>query len=248
MPRYFMRLAYHGTPYHGWQRQQNAHSVQEELEKALHTILNEEIAITGSGRTDTGVHAKAQVAHFDSSKRLEIKRVANQLNGLLPMSIAIDRCWEVAPDAHARFDAIYRSYAYHIHKQKSPFLEGLSYFYRPDLNIEKMNIASQSLLGVQDFKSFSKVKTEVNHFNCEILEAYWEIKNNDLIFNVKANRFLRGMVRALVGTLMDVGREKIDVSTFERIIAARNRGEAGRAVPPQGLYLTEVAYPKSIEN
>lgn len=247
MPRYFLSLAYNGNPYHGWQRQQNAHSVQEELELALSTILSEKIAITGSGRTDAGVHAEMQIAHFDSSKGLEKEMIVEKLNGLLPMTIAIHRCWEVHPQAHARFDAIWRSYSYHLHDHKSPFLEGLSYFYRPELNIEKMNLASEFLLGTQDFKSFSKVKTEVNHFKCEIVAAFWEKKNNSLIFNVKANRFLRGMVRALVGTLIDVGREKIDVSTFERIIAARNRVEAGRAVPPHGLYLTEVAYPPSID-
>ena len=248
MPRYFIRLAYNGTPYHGWQKQQNAYSVQQELEHALSTIINDKIAITGSGRTDTGVHAERQVAHFDTYKELKPAVLVEKLNGLLPMSIAIESCWEVAPVAHARFDAVYRSYAYYLHNQKTPFLEGFSYFYRPHLNLEAMNHAAESLLGRQDFKSFSKVKTEVNHFECEILEAYWENRNKQLVFHVKANRFLRGMVRALVGTLIEVGRDKIDILTFERIIAARDRKVAGRAVPPHGLYLTEVAYPQSIDN
>lgn len=247
MPRYFMRLAYNGTPYHGWQKQQNAHSVQEELEQALVTLLSESMIVAGSGRTDTGVHAKMQVVHFDTSKQVDPLTIVEKLNGILPASIAVQNCWEVTTDAHARFDAVHRKYEYHLHHQKSPFLEGLSYFYRPSLNVDAMNRAAQSLLGRQDFQSFSKVKTEVNHFECEILEAYWEIRNKQLVFHVKANRFLRGMVRALVGTLIDVGREKIDVLTFERIIAAKNRKEAGRAVPPHGLYLTEVAYPKSID-
>ncbi|HEY9117988.1 MAG TPA: tRNA pseudouridine(38-40) synthase TruA, partial [Roseivirga sp.] len=229
-----------------WQRQANAHTVQEQIEYSLSKILGEEIAITGSGRTDTGVHAKKQIAHFDTLSSLSIDQIQYKLNGILPPDISINEAYGVIDEAHARFDAVQRGYHYYIHQKKNPFLEGLSYFYSHKLNIDLMNEAASKLLGEQDFESFSRVKTEVNNFNCEIYSANWVRENDQLVFNVRANRFLRGMVRALVGTLLEVGKGKLTPNDFVDIINAKNRTKAGRAVPPHGLYLTEVNYPEHI--
>ena len=244
--RYFLDISYNGSNYHGWQRQANAHTVQEEIEYSLSKILGEEIAITGSGRTDTGVHAKKQIAHFDTLSSLSIDQIQYKLNGILPPDISINEAYGVIDEAHARFDAVQRGYHYYIHQKKNPFLEGLSYFYSHKLNIDLMNETASKLLGEQDFESFSRVKTEVNNFNCEIYSANWVWENDQLVFNVRANRFLRGMVRALVGTLLEVGKGKLTPNDFVDIINAKNRTKAGRAVPPHGLYLTEVNYPEHI--
>ncbi|WP_305983261.1 tRNA pseudouridine(38-40) synthase TruA [Roseivirga thermotolerans] len=244
--RYFLELSYHGANYHGWQRQQNAHSVQQEIEEGLTRILGQETVITGSGRTDAGVHAHFQVAHFDTSSQLPPDQLAYKLNAVLPDDIAIAACRPVREDAHARFDAEVRGYHYFIHQKKNPFLRGQSYFYSRPLDVDLMNEAAHKLLGRQDFESFSRVKTEVNHFECEVFKALWYFQNDQLVFNVRANRFLRGMVRALVGTLLEVGRKKLTVEDFVSIIAAKNRTKAGKAAPPHGLYLSEVNYPNHI--
>lgn len=244
--RYFLDISYNGAAYHGWQRQANAHTVQQEIEEGLSRILGAQIGITGSGRTDTGVHAKKQIAHFDAETELPESQIQYKLNGLLPDEVAINSCRKVQPEAHARFDAQERGYHYYIHQKKTPFLVGQSYYFSHSLNVERMNEAAQKLLGKQDFESFSRVKTEVNNFFCEILTANWYRENDQLIFNVRANRFLRGMVRALVGTLLEVGRGKLTVEDFVTIIAAKNRTKAGRAVPPHGLYLSEVNYSEEI--
>jgi len=243
--RYFLEVSYNGRAYHGWQRQENANSVQEEIEKGLSTILRQQTSILGSGRTDTGVHAKKQVLHFDLEKEMK-SDLLHKLNGILPPDIGVNSCRKVKEEAHARFSAERRGYHYYIHQKKTPFREGLSYFYAPALDVDLMNEAAKTLLGEQDFESFSKVKTEVNHFRCTLHKASWETMGDQLIFHVEANRFLRGMVRALVGTLIEVGRGKLSVEDFVSIIAIRDRTRAGAAVPAHGLFLTSVDYPEDI--
>jgi len=244
--RYFLDVSYHGAAYHGWQRQANAHTVQQELEEALSKIMGQPIDVTGSGRTDTGVHAKKQMVHFDAETPMPPEQIQYKLNGILPDDISINDCRKVKAEAHARFDAQERGYHYFIHQKENPFLVGQSYFYSHPLDLAAMNEAAERLIGKQDFESFSRVKTEVNHFICEIFTARWYMENDQLIFNVRANRFLRGMVRALVGTLLEVGRGKLTVEDFVSIIAAKDRTKAGRAVPPHGLYLSEVNYSDEI--
>lgn len=244
--RFFLDVSYNGAAYHGWQRQANAHTVQEEIENGLSKILGAETAITGSGRTDTGVHAKMQMVHFDTEKEMEPAQIRYKLNSILPDDISVNNCRPVQPEAHTRFDAKERGYHYFINPNKNPFLVGKSYYFNHQLDVELMNEAAEKLLGKQDFESFSRVKTEVNNFICEIFTARWYWENDQLIFNVRANRFLRGMVRALVGTLLEVGRGKLTVEEFVSIIAAKDRTKAGRAVPPHGLYLSEVNYSEEI--
>lgn len=244
--RFFLNVSYNGAAYHGWQRQANAHTVQEEIENGLSKILGAETAITGSGRTDTGVHAKMQIVHFDTDREMDSAQIQYKLNSILPDDISVNHCRPVQPEAHARFDAQERGYHYFINAKKNPFLVGQSYYFSHTLNVELMNEAAEKLLGKQDFESFSRVKTEVNNFICEIFTARWYWENDQLIFNVRANRFLRGMVRALVGTLLEVGRGKLTVEEFVSIIAAKDRTKAGRAVPPHGLYLSEVNYSEEI--
>ncbi len=245
MSRYFLDIAYNGTAYHGWQIQENAHTVQAELEKCLSTLLRTRIEIMGSGRTDTGVHATHQIAHFDMEGHLPDDLVY-KLNSFLPRDISIQSVRKVHDEAHTRFDATQRSYQYFMHQAKSPFLEKLSYYHPKVVDVPLMNEAAKKLLGEQNFESFSKVKTEVNTFICTIKEARWEKQNDSLVFHVTANRFLRGMVRALVGTLLDVGLGKLTVTDFVNIIESQDRRKAGRAVPAHGLYLTSVVYPDSV--
>ncbi len=244
MPRYFLDISYKGTNYHGWQIQDNANTVQTELEKALSTILRIKTPVMGSGRTDTGVHAQQQIVHFEFDGVLE--EIPFKLNSLLPYDITVNGVREVNPEAHARFDATQRAYEYHLHQKRNPFKEGLSYFYAKPLNVDLMNHAASHLIGEQDFQSFSKVKTEVNNFICTIEKAEWISHNDSLVFCVTANRFLRGMVRALVGTLLEVGLKKMSPEEFKAVIEKRDRKMAGRSVPPEGLYLTTVVYPSQI--
>ena len=246
MPRYFFDIAYNGTAYHGWQVQENAHTVQAELENCLSTLLRKKTQITGSGRTDTGVHARRQIIHLEMEEPANRGKFIQKLNGILPKDISVSGMAMVKPDAHARFDAIERGYEYHIHQTKSPFLENMSYFYAKSLNVGLMNEAARLLPGEKDFESFSKVKTEVNTFICTVKEARWEKQNDSLIFHITANRFLRGMVRALAGTLLEAGRGRLSATEFADIIASKDRQKAGRAVPAHGLYLTKVVYPDSV--
>lgn len=246
MKRYFLDIAYNGTNYHGWQIQPNAISVQEVLQDSISTILKERVDVMGSGRTDTGVHAKQQLVHFDFEMKMSAQDFLHKLNGLLPKDIAAKTLREVYEEAHVRFDATERAYQYFINQRKSPFLENLSYQFSYELDMDLMNEAANKLIGEQDFESFSKVKTEVNTFLCTVTKAKWTQTEDQLIFEVRANRFLRGMVRALVGTLLDVGRKKLAVADFVSIIKSKDRAKAGRAVPPQGLFLTEVNYPEEI--
>lgn len=244
--RYFIQLAYDGSAYSGWQIQQNAISVQETLQKALSTLCKEEVLLVGSGRTDTGVHATRQIAHFDIDSVLSAEDLVHKLNSFLPSDLAVHDIYPVKEEAHARFSAISRSYEYHIHQEKNPFLRERSYFFNPKLNLELMNKAAAVLMEYDDFESFSRVKTEVYTFQCKITRAAWEKKANQLIFHVTANRFLRGMVRALVGTLLEIGQERMSIQQLREIIESKDRRKAGRAVPPQGLYLTTISYPDDI--
>lgn len=240
-----MDISYKGTNFNGWQIQPNGVTVQEEIEKALSTVLQSEIGIVGSGRTDAGVHATQQIAHFDSAE-IDPDKLAFKLNSFLSGDISINGIQSVKDDVSARFEATSRTYYYHLHREKNPFKKGLSYLFKPDLDIEQINRACEIIKDWQNFECFSKVHTEVNHFNCEIFEAKWDLDGNEHLFIISANRFLRGMVRAVVGTLIDVGTGKTSLEDLKRILESNDRSKAGRAVPADGLYLQKVVYPKDI--
>ncbi|SNS05706.1 tRNA pseudouridine38-40 synthase [Belliella buryatensis] len=244
--RYFLELAYKGTHYHGWQSQKNAQSIQETLEEALAIILRRNVSVMGSGRTDTGVHASQQFVHFDVEVLLDGSVFLKKLNAVLPKDIAAYQLRLVKADAHARFDAKWRSYIYKITYRKNPFEQELSWHYFRELNLEKMNEAAALLTAHDDFECFSKVRTDVNHFGCKIKAAYWEQKGHELHFHITANRFLRGMVRAIVGTLVDVGEGKLSPRQFQEILESRDRSQAGSSAPASGLFLCEVIYPEEI--
>jgi tRNA pseudouridine38-40 synthase len=243
--RYFIEIAYNGTAYHGWQIQKNAHSVQEVLNKALSTICRENVETLGCGRTDTGVHARQLFAHFDLSANASVldPRFLLSLNSLLPYDISVKEIFEVNPDAHARFNAISRSYEYHIHFKKDPFKHNLSWLLRDVPDAELMNKAANILKEYSDFSCFSKSNTQTFTNNCTILYAEWQVNNDGMVFEITADRFLRNMVRAIVGTLMKVGKMEIDPEEVRKIIESKNRSNAGESVPACGLYLTEVKYP-----
>lgn len=240
--RYFIKFAYNGTNYHGWQYQPNAVSVQETLGKALSVILNAKIDIMGAGRTDTGVHAKTMFAHFDFENPFESKTIVHKINSYLPKDIAVFDIISVPDEAHARFDAKKRTYEYHIHHFKDVFLDEMSWYYQKELDVNLMNEAASLLLKHHDFECFSKVNTEVFTFNCNITEVFWKRENNSLIFTISADRFLRNMVRAIVGTLIKVGLHKISIADFNSIIESKSRSKAGFSVPAHGLYLTNIEY------
>jgi len=245
--RYFIELAYKGTHFHGWQVQPNAVSVQESLEKALSTITREPIAVTGAGRTDTGVHARYFVAHFDSEKlTLDHPDFTHKLNSFLCKDVVVFGISKVGVEAHARFDALSRTYQYHLNLRKDPFsLETSWHFFKqPDLH--SMNEASRILFEYTDFTSFSKLHTDVKTNNCKIYQAEWEQDGANIVFTVRADRFLRNMVRALVGTILEVGIGKMDLNGFRKIIEMKDRGAAGLSVPAHGLFLTNIEYPENI--
>lgn len=244
--RYFFEVSYRGTNYNGWQTQPNGKGVQEVIEDALSRIFRKTIQIVGSGRTDTGVHCAQQFFHTDLSESFSSEDLIHKLNSLLPRDIAIYSIRKVKADASARYDAIRRTYRYHITKRKNPLLIGSALYIFKPLDVKKMQAAATHLLGDHDFECFSKVKTDVNHFRCNITKATWIVQENELLFEISANRFLRGMVRAIVGTLLDVGTGKITVKDFQQIIAQRNRKKAGVNVAPEGLTLLSVHYKKSI--
>ncbi len=243
--RYFIELSYKGTAFHGWQSQPDAVNVQNTIEKALSLLLRYPTKITGAGRTDAGVHARRMFAHFDTDMPVD-QNLVYKLNAFLPADIAIHYIYMVTDDAHARFDALSRSYRYYIHNKKDPFKEGFSWYYKQELDIELMNKAAKSLLFFDDFKSFSKSKTDVKTYICKIEQAEWKQINNQLVFHITADRFLRNMVRAITGTLVQVGLHKITTDDFVQIIKARDRTKAGFSVPAHGLYLTEIIYPEQI--
>ncbi|TYA58195.1 tRNA pseudouridine(38-40) synthase TruA [Formosa maritima] len=245
--RYFLELSYNGKGYHGWQSQPNAISVQEVIEKSLSTLLNKPIAIVGAGRTDAGVHAKQMFAHFETDIAFEVEDLIYKLNSFLPKDIAVLDIFKVMPDAHARFDAISRAYLYRISLSKDVFNYDASYYLKQSLDVFKMKEASKILLEYKDFQCFSKSQTDVNTYNCDIVYADWHLIENELQFHIKADRFLRNMVRAIVGTLINIGLGKLDVEDLHSIIKSKNRSEAGFSVPAHGLYLIEVLYPNTIK-
>jgi tRNA pseudouridine38-40 synthase len=245
--RYFIELSYKGTSYNGWQRQPNALAVQQVLEETLEKVLRVPVELVGSSRTDTGVHASQQYAHLDLPAPLpDPDRTVHSLNALLPHDIAVRRLVPVPDEVHSRFAATHRRYEYRMVRHKDPFLTHEAYVYRPELDLDAMNRAADVLLRHEDFESFSKIHTSVNNFRCHLTEARWYWRGEVLVFGVQSNRFLRGMVRALVGTLLKVGRGQLSVEDFERIIVSRNRKEAGAQAPPHGLFLVEVGYPEGL--
>ena len=243
--RYFIELSYDGSPFVGWQRQPKGDSVQSCLEDALKTLLQKPISVVGAGRTDAGVHARQLFAHVDLDDQVN-QNLKFRLNKLLPKEIAVNSILVVTDDAHARFDASGRRYSYHITTQKDPFLEKRSYYFSKTFDIELMNQAATVMLDHDDFKCFSKSRTDVKTYLCDIQEAYWEQNGSDLVFFIQANRFLRNMVRAIVGTLIEVGLKKISIDDFKSILLSRDRSKAGYSVPAHGLYLEKVYYPKHI--
>lgn len=241
--RFFIQLSYNGTNYHGWQIQPNAASVQETLTKALSVVLNKkDIEIMGAGRTDSGVHASQMFAHFDYENEIDSQTIVHKLNSFLPKDIAVSNIILVDENAHARFDATQRTYEYKINSSKNVFLDKLSWYYNKELNVNAMNESAELLLKFIDFQCFSKVHTDVNTFNCSITEAFWKTENDQLIFTISADRFLRNMVRSIVGTLVYVGLGKISKADFQTIIESKDRKKAGFSVPAHGLYLTKIKY------
>lgn len=241
--RYFVTFAYDGTNYHGWQIQPNGNSVQEELQKALSTILRETIEVVGAGRTDAGVHARRMAAHFETERNFDCAQLAYKLNRLLPRDISVDKVFAVAPDMHARFSATLRTYHYYIHTRKNPFLRQYSCELHYDLDFELMNEAASHLLEVEDFGAFCKAHTDVKTTLCNVTEAKWT-RDGDVAwhFRISANRFLRNMVRAVVGTLIEVGRHRMTIEQFDHVVASGSRSKAGESMPGNALFLEEVKY------
>jgi tRNA pseudouridine38-40 synthase len=246
--RYFIFLSYKGTSYHGWQVQPDSPTVQETLEKSLSLLLGEKIETTGAGRTDAGVHASFFCAHFDSSvlNLQNDKNLKFRLNRFLPKDISVNDIRKVRHDANARFSALSRTYKYYISTVKDPFKEDLSWFLYGELDLQIMNLASDELLKHTDFTSFSRLHTDVKTNNCRIFAAEWTREGPMLVFTIRADRFLRNMVRAIVGTMVDAGRGKISPSMFAGIIASRNRSSAGISAPAKGLFLTDIEYPPEV--
>lgn len=243
MYRYFIKLAYDGSDFHGWQMQENAHSVQSELTDKLVLMLKEDLHIVGCGRTDTGVHARVFYAHIDINSKIEnIVDFVYKLNSFLPKSIAVYDLYLVDNDMHARFSAKSRTYKYHISTRKNPFKEVFSYQFFPKLDVYSMNMAAKLLLQYTDFTSFSKLHTQTATNNCNISHAKWEETDDMLVFTISADRFLRNMVRAIVGTLIEVGKGKMSIDDFKRVIESKDRGEAGFSAPAKGLFLHNVIY------
>lgn len=249
MKRYFIYLAYNGKNFCGWQNQPNGVSVQSTIESALSTLFREPVSITGAGRTDAGVHAKLMVAHFDRPDAIQDTAfLVEKLNRLLPKEIAVSKIVPVCPDAHTRFDALARTYKYYVTFKKDPFnYDGVCKLHG-EMNFEAMNEAAHVLFDYTDFTSFSKLHTDVKTNNCRIMQAEWTREGDLWVFTIKADRFLRNMVRAIVGTLLEVGRGKLTVDGFRNIIEAKDRGRAGTSVPGQALYLVDVDYPAGLFN
>jgi len=240
--RHFIELSYQGKNYHGWQIQPDVITVQEKLNKAVSTIFQLNIEVVGAGRTDTGVHASQMFAHFDLDKELK-GDIPHKLNSVLPPDIVVHNVFTVVDEKHARFDAISRSYEYKVWLGRNPFLLDFSWqIHSQNLNIDLMNEAASLLLEYTDFQTFSKVKTDVYTYNCDVTEAIWKQNGKELTFYISANRFLRNMVRAIVGTLVDVGLGKITKDEFRQIIESKSRSNAGLSVPAKGLFLTKIKY------
>lgn len=244
MQRYFIYLRFDGTSYHGWQIQPQSNSVQEELQRGLSTLLRKEVTVTGAGRTDTGVHARRMVAHFDVEEPVDEQQLAYKLNRILPRDISVDKVVPVSENDHARFSAIARTYHYFIHQNKNPFRRHYSCEIRYQLDFDAMNRAAARLLEVSDFGAFCKAGSDVKTTLCQVTEARWvELEEPGCwYFVITANRFLRNMVRAIVGTLIEVGRHRITQEEFDKIIAHGNRTEAGDSMPGHALFLWDVVY------
>ena len=243
--RYFIDISYDGSNYHGWQIQPNADTVQHQINLAFSTILNEEINVLGAGRTDTGVHAKKMIAHFDTNQTIDFEKFKYRINGFLKNDISLNDIYKVKEDAHARFSAISRTYEYRVSRTKNPFSVN-SYFLFRDLDFQSMKKACKFLHGSHDYTSFAKLHSENYTNNCEVYIANWKEDENLLIFTIKANRFLRNMVRAIVGTLIEIGEGKISFSDIETILMSKDRAKAGYSVPAKGLSLIDIEYPKEI--
>ena len=244
--RYFIEISYDGTPYHGWQRQPNAMTVQEQLEEALSTLLRKTTSLTGAGRTDTGVHARQLFAHFDHDGAVDLEHLRFRLNRYLPEAIAVISICKVTADAHARFDATARSYEYIVGTVKDPFQKDRAFLVEQPLDMARMQEGAELLLGSKDFKCFSRSKTDVKTYFCEVRNSVWKAQGDTLVFSITADRFLRNMVRAIVGTLLEIGRGKMTLSELQGILLSKDRTKAGPSVPAHGLYLTAVTYPESI--
>ena len=246
--RYFVKLAFKGTHYHGWQVQPNAVTLQQKVSEALSTVLREEIQVIGAGRTDTGVHASCFWAHFDYSGTIDNpSNIRFRLNRLLPDDIAIYTIRCVPWNAHARYDALSRTYQYHITRIKDPFKREFAYHLFWEADMEKMNQACHILYEYRDFSSFSKSRTQVKTNICEIYRAGWQEAGQMLIFTIQANRFLRNMVRAIVGTMLEIGQGRLEPNDMRDIIESRNRSRAGYSVPANGLFLTHIQYPQHLD-
>ncbi len=255
MPRYFIEVSYKGAGYSGFQVQQNANTIQSEVEKALEICFRKSFSLTGSSRTDAGVHALQNYFHFDSETELtsealndpgnekKMERYLYSLNSILPANIVVQRIALVEDNYHSRFDAVSREYKYQLYQRKNPFYESIAYYYPYRLDISKLREAAAMVKASHDFTSFSKRNTQVKDFNCSIIKSDWFIENDLIIYNVISNRFLRGMVRGLVGTMLQVGSGKISLQRLEEIIRSKDCTKADFSVPPQGLFLIHVAYP-----
>jgi len=246
--RYFISLAYKGTNFHGWQLQPNAVSVQEKINDGLSMLLKEPVMVLGAGRTDTGVHAKEMYAHFDSDKEFDCEKIAYRLNSYIDDAILIKSIFSVSETTHARFHAIARTYEYWICQEKNPFLKEGAWLMYSNLDFDLMNAAAAYLLEIEDFTSFAKIHSDVKTHICDVRKATWERRDDKWVFTIEADRFLRNMVRAIVGTLVDVGKGKISVQEFKDVITKKDRGSAGGSAPAQGLYLVKVEYPQELLN
>lgn len=249
--RYFIRMAFNGAAYHGWQAQQNAVTVQQTLEDALSVLFKTTVNVTGAGRTDTGVHAREYFAHFEIEDELSddaLEKLVYKLNGILPDDIAVYEVVMVAPDMHARFSALSRTYKYFITQQRNPFAREYSWFYPNSLDLELMNKGAAFLMGCTDFTSFAKVHSDTKTNNCRITEAFWRNEDGMLVFTITADRFLRNMVRAIVGTLVELGAGKLNLDDLTTIVESRDRSEAGYSVPAKGLFLERIVYSEPISN
>ncbi len=244
--RYFFEITYNGRNYHGWQSQKNALGVQTVVENSMRQLLGENISIVGSGRTDTGVHCLQQFFHADISKPFDFAFLLVRLNSFLPKDIAIRSIRKAKSDASARYTAIKRTYHYRITQVKDPLQEGLSFYFFKPVDMPTLRRATSLLIGMHDFQCFSKVKTDVDHFRCNVAAAAWSQKGHQLVFTITANRFLRGMVRAIVGTLLDVATGRTKLEQFKSILKSKDRKKAGMNVPAEGLFLARVKYPPHI--
>lgn len=244
--RYFLQFSYYGKAYHGWQGQPNAITVQQVLQESLSTLIKQEVVLMGAGRTDTGVHAKQMFAHLDVETPLEEEAMVYRMNAFLPDDIAVQKLFRVPDNAHARFDAIERTYEYLVVQRKNPFYMDSAHYVRIPLDVGKMNEAAALLLQYEDFECFSKSNTDVRTFLCDIKKAQWTKNEEVLVFTIRANRFLRNMVRAIVGTLLDVGLGKRTLQDVKAVINSKDRSKAGASVPAKGLYLTKISYPNTM--